>query len=100
MWLTQRLATQRLLLADPTTASGIHDEFNAWIGLGSALLTLWNQLSVRTAAIWVFCIATYLVITSILHVTIPAMFTVKTGTLYTVNSTTSRLAYPHVYDLI
>ncbi|KAL1668130.1 hypothetical protein GGF50DRAFT_47069, partial [Schizophyllum commune] len=52
VWLTQRLATQRLLLADPTTASGIHDEFNAWIGLGSALLTLWNQLSVRTAAIW------------------------------------------------
>ncbi|KAL1732315.1 hypothetical protein EV714DRAFT_206955 [Schizophyllum commune] len=100
VWLTQRLAMQRLLVAMPTTASGIHDEFNAWIGLGSALMTLLNQFSVKTAAKWVFCITTYLVNMSILHVTIPAMFTVKTGTIYIANSTTSRLAYPHVYDLI
>ncbi|KAI5892783.1 uncharacterized protein SCHCODRAFT_02502055 [Schizophyllum commune H4-8] len=50
VWLAQRHAMRCLLLAPTKKAAGIHDEFNAWIGLGSALLTLYKQFSTPTAA--------------------------------------------------
>ncbi|KAJ6578548.1 hypothetical protein B0H19DRAFT_1063020 [Mycena capillaripes] len=54
--------------------TGIHDRQAAWSGLGSAVNTLWNQLSVP-ASIWnVAAITGYLMTMAGLKITTPALF--------------------------
>ncbi|KAL1714875.1 hypothetical protein EV715DRAFT_208764 [Schizophyllum commune] len=99
IWLTQRLALRRLLTSKQTLTA-MHDEYNSWIGLGSALMTLYGQSRIRSALGSIACIASYLVNAAILHVTIPAMFTLQVGTYPHPADVSSIAAYPHVSGLL
>ncbi|KAI5897704.1 uncharacterized protein SCHCODRAFT_02662674 [Schizophyllum commune H4-8] len=99
IWLTQRLALRRLLTSKQTLTA-MHDEYNSWIGLGSALMTLYGQSRIRSALGSIACIASYLVNAAILHVTIPAMFTLQVGTYPHPADVSSIAAYPHVNGLL
>ncbi|KAJ7600274.1 hypothetical protein C8J56DRAFT_734024, partial [Mycena floridula] len=50
LYITQRLALRRILYSTKTI-TGIHDRQTAWSGLGSAINSCWNQLSV-SASVW------------------------------------------------
>ncbi|KAL1705026.1 hypothetical protein EV121DRAFT_204460 [Schizophyllum commune] len=95
IWMTQRLALRRLLTSQQTLTA-MHDEYNSWIGLGSALMTLYGQTRIRSAVGSISCITSYLVNAAILHVTIPAMFSLQVGTLLHSADVTSLAAYPRV----
>lgn len=97
--LTQRLALRRLLTSRQTLTA-MHDEYNAWIGVGSALFSLYGQTRIRSALPSVTCISIYLVSAAILHVSIPAMFTLQITTLYHPHSMDAVQAYPNVYDML
>lgn len=74
----------------------MHDEFNSWIGLGSALMTLYGQSRIRSTIGSISLITSYLVNAAILHVTIPAMFSLQVGTQLQPAEVTSLAAYPRV----
>lgn len=73
--LTQRLAL-RIELYTVQTLTAIHDKTNAWLGLGSAAVSVWQQTKVPAALSGVTCITVYLAAVFALHITIPAMFNV------------------------
>jgi hypothetical protein len=60
------------------TLTATHDSISSWAGLGSALATLYNQLSVPASVAGTLHIAGYLGCVSILHITIPAILSVET----------------------
>ncbi|KAL1733725.1 hypothetical protein EV714DRAFT_203825, partial [Schizophyllum commune] len=99
VWLTQRLAFRRLL-SHGKSLTAIHDEYNSWIGLGSAFITLWGQRSRRSALRWVMFTTIYLGGIDILHVSIPAMFTLQVGTAHRNSTVVGELAYSDVRDLL
>ena len=70
---TQRLALKRDLRVRQTLTA-VHDKNNAWLGLASSLVTLFQQLSSRAAPVEVTCIMLYLSFIFSLHVTIPTLF--------------------------
>lgn len=59
LFLTQRLASERDFHRRVTLAA-IHDKSAAWLGLGGATKSLWNQFTVRAAPLGVVCILLYL----------------------------------------
>ena len=93
--MTQRLALRRLLTSQQTLTA-MHDEFNSWIGLGSALMTLYGQSRIRSTIGSISLITSYLVNAAILHVTIPAMFSLQVGTQLQPAEVTSLAADPRV----
>ncbi|KAL1705310.1 hypothetical protein EV121DRAFT_203838 [Schizophyllum commune] len=99
IWLTQRLALRRLLTSEQTLTA-MHDEFKSWIGIGSALLALFGQSKIKSALPWVLCIAGYLVNVTVLHITMPAMFSLQVGNLYHPDNITTQMAYPDVYNML
>ncbi|KAL1665464.1 hypothetical protein GGF50DRAFT_52658 [Schizophyllum commune] len=99
IWLTQRLALRRLLTSEQTLTA-MHDEFKSWIGIGSALLALFGQSRIKSALPWVLCIAGYLVNVTVLHITMPAMFSLQVGNLYHPDNITTQMAYPDVYNML
>ncbi|KAL1748728.1 hypothetical protein HDZ31DRAFT_60176, partial [Schizophyllum fasciatum] len=99
IYLTQRLALRRLLTSEQTLTA-MHDEFNSWIGIGSALFALCGQRAIRSALPWVLCIAGYLVNVTVLHTTIPAMFSLQVGNLYHPDNVTTQMAYPDVHKML
>ncbi|KAL1745749.1 hypothetical protein HDZ31DRAFT_35745, partial [Schizophyllum fasciatum] len=99
IWLTQRL-TLRRLLTSKQTLTAMHDEYNSWIGLGSALLTLCSQRKIRSALGSIGCIACYLICATILHITIPAMLSLQVSNLDIPVPQTMALAYPDVHDIL
>ena len=69
--ITQRLA----LCADintERTLTAIHDKSNAWLGIGSAVVSGYHQLELMSTS-GVACIGGYLAGVAVLHVSIPAM---------------------------
>ncbi|KAL1714874.1 hypothetical protein EV715DRAFT_294740 [Schizophyllum commune] len=78
----------------------MHDEYNSWIGLGSALMTLYGQTRLRSARFPVICITRYLVEAAILHITIPAMFTLVVASRGRSQEASIIPAYPNAYDWI
>ncbi|KAJ7242139.1 hypothetical protein B0H12DRAFT_1236803 [Mycena haematopus] len=71
--LTQRLAL-RNDLNTRQTLTAVHDKTAAWLGLGSALSSLWQQTKIRAATWGVTCITLYLLCVFTLHVSIQALF--------------------------
>lgn len=70
-------------LSGSTTLTETHDVNTAWLGLGSALLTLRRQLT-RPAALYSTLIAViYLSGIATLHITTPALFSIQTTSLQT-----------------
>ncbi|KAJ7202372.1 hypothetical protein GGX14DRAFT_654311 [Mycena pura] len=59
------------------TLTAAHDSFASWAGLGSALATLKNQLSVPASVLGSFNIVGYLACISVLHITTPAVISVQ-----------------------
>ncbi|KAJ7364540.1 hypothetical protein DFH08DRAFT_1016976 [Mycena albidolilacea] len=78
VFLTQRLAMQRNV-GPHRTLTATHDSLSSWAGLGSALVTLFNQVSVPASVFGTFNIVGYLGCISILHITIPAILSVETS---------------------
>jgi hypothetical protein len=60
------------------TLTVIHDSISSWAGLGSALVTLFSQVSIPTSVSGTFNIVGYLGCISVLHITIPAILSVET----------------------
>ncbi|KAJ6525232.1 hypothetical protein DFH09DRAFT_1095708 [Mycena vulgaris] len=77
VFLTQKLAMQQNLQTYQTLTA-THDSIASWSGLGSALATLYNQVSVPASVFGTLNIAGYLTCVSILHITIPAMLSAET----------------------
>ncbi|KAJ7572366.1 hypothetical protein C8J56DRAFT_1175345 [Mycena floridula] len=74
LYITQRLALRRVLYSTKTI-TGIHDRQMAWSGLGSAINSCWNQLSV-SASVWgVGLITVYLALMAGLKITTPSLLT-------------------------
>lgn len=75
------LATQHITLANNfytrQTLTAIHDKLSAWLGLGSSLSVLSNQIARPAALSGVTAIALYLGDVAILHIAIPTSFTVN-----------------------
>ncbi|KAJ7600176.1 hypothetical protein C8J56DRAFT_1072926 [Mycena floridula] len=72
LYITQRLALRRILYSTKTI-TGIHDRQSAWIGLGSAINSCWNQLSI-SASVWgVGIITVYLALMAGLKITTPSL---------------------------
>ncbi|KAJ7600272.1 hypothetical protein C8J56DRAFT_1156707 [Mycena floridula] len=91
LYITQRLALRRILYSTKTI-TGIHDRQTAWSGLGSAINSCWNQLSV-SASVWgVGIITIYLALMAGLKITTPSLLALasvsqnyKTNVISTVN---------------
>jgi hypothetical protein len=66
---------QRLWSVQALTA--VHDTLAAWQGLGSALATLYTQITTLTPMVGTVTIVGYLASISILHVTLPAIISVE-----------------------
>ncbi|KAF7352143.1 hypothetical protein MVEN_01177500 [Mycena venus] len=77
VYITQKFALQRTLQFGRTLTAA-HDNVTAWIGLGSGLETLFDQIAVPSSAMSILLIVGYLLNISVLHVTIPALFSVQT----------------------
>ncbi|KAJ7190386.1 hypothetical protein GGX14DRAFT_605978 [Mycena pura] len=74
VFLTQKLAMQRT--TELMTLTAMHDNISVWAGLGSALSTLFNQVSVPASVLGTLSIVVYLGCISTLHISIPAMLSV------------------------
>ncbi|EKM54969.1 uncharacterized protein PHACADRAFT_208510 [Phanerochaete carnosa HHB-10118-sp] len=86
--LTQRLAL-RNDLGTRQTLTAVHDKASAWLGLGSALGSLWQQTKLRAATWGVSCITLYLLCMFTLHISIQGLFHVVpyNATIPTLQST-------------
>ncbi|KAF8180038.1 hypothetical protein K438DRAFT_1976997 [Mycena galopus ATCC 62051] len=76
VFITQKFALRRGLQFRKTLTAS-HDTTAAWIGLGSALETLFDQISVPSSVTGILLIVAYLLNISVLHITIPALFSVQ-----------------------
>src|ERR1700761_9282082 len=74
--------------AELMTLTAAHDNISAWAGLGSALATLFNQVSVPASVLGTLTIVGYLGCIAALHVSIPAILSVDAF------NTTVRVAIP------
>ncbi|KAJ3556890.1 hypothetical protein NM688_g1773 [Phlebia brevispora] len=76
------LLTQRIMLHEflrrPQTLTAIHDKLSAWLGVGSSLQTLWQQIHLVTDFLGISMITLYLLLIYIVHTTLPAIFGVTT----------------------
>ncbi|KAF8186116.1 hypothetical protein K438DRAFT_1936834 [Mycena galopus ATCC 62051] len=90
---TQSFGTKlgiRHILGLNTTLTAAHDCISAWAGLGSALATMLNQVSVPASVLGTLTIVGYLSCISVLHTSIPAILSVEVfNTTVAVPATTS-----------
>ncbi|EKM54941.1 uncharacterized protein PHACADRAFT_142728 [Phanerochaete carnosa HHB-10118-sp] len=85
--LTQRRALRNDLSARQTLTA-VHNKASAWLGLESALESLWQQTKLSAAAWGVSCITLYLLCVFALHISIQGFFHVV---LYTATMPTLQL---------
>ena len=95
---TQRLALRRDLHSRQTLTA-VHDKNNAWLGLASSLVTVFQQISSRAAPVGVACIMLYLSAIFALHITIPALFNFVPINGSTTIYRTTRLSNASIDDL-
>lgn len=77
MLVTQRIALIRDLHTQQTLTA-IHDKSSAWLGIGSSMLALFDQVSVPSATSKVVFITLYLAGITVLHVSIPISWSIGT----------------------
>ncbi|EIM87067.1 uncharacterized protein STEHIDRAFT_167931 [Stereum hirsutum FP-91666 SS1] len=75
--LAQQLSLRKTLHRRQTLTE-VHDKHTAWSGFGAALVTVLNQRKLPTAVWGVFAIAGYLLSILVLHITVPATFSLAT----------------------
>ncbi|GJE91632.1 hypothetical protein PsYK624_077820 [Phanerochaete sordida] len=90
------------------TLTALHDKSSAWLGLGAACSSLWEQFKMRAAMLGVAYITAYLVGMWLLHVTIPTVLSVvpyndtvpMLNRTILANTTTSHSNYASAYDIL
>ena len=89
LWTIQRVALKQDVHTRQTLTA-IHDKSSAWLGLGSSISVLMDQLKLPTAAPKVMFTFLYLGGISTLHIAIPATLNVNTynGTVLVERNTT------------
>ncbi|KAI0750551.1 hypothetical protein BC629DRAFT_1598872 [Irpex lacteus] len=96
------LVTQRLALIHDLhtrqTLTAIHDKTSAWLGLGSSLLAIVDQIKLPSAVFSVAFIGSYLLGIAALHITIPASVSVNTYNATIMTQQTTQLARPLFYS--
>ncbi len=96
--------TQRLALIHDLhtrqTLTAIHDKTSAWLGLGSSLLALLDQIKLPSAISSVAYIGSYLAGIAVLHITIPASVSVNTYNATAITQQTTQLARPLSYSAL
>ncbi|KAJ7683587.1 hypothetical protein B0H17DRAFT_1074086 [Mycena rosella] len=80
VYVVQGLAAKRTL-GTKRTITAIHDDLVSWAGLGSALASLYSQLAVPASVFGTLRVLAYLCCISLLHITTPAILTVKTANI-------------------
>lgn len=76
----QKMATRRALQSN-MTLTATHDNSEAWVGIGSAIATLWRQKAVSSSLMTILQVTAYLGCIMALHVTTPVLFAVQTFNL-------------------
>ncbi|KAJ7207169.1 hypothetical protein GGX14DRAFT_543674 [Mycena pura] len=76
VFITQVLSTRRNLIVNQTLTA-THDAVAAWAGLGSAMTRMWKQRAVHASAFGVLSAFLYLGNILVLHITIPALFSLQ-----------------------
>ncbi|KAJ6452069.1 hypothetical protein C8R45DRAFT_1083520 [Mycena sanguinolenta] len=76
VFLSQKLALQPGTPSQSLTV--VHDNISSWRGFGSALSVLYNQVALPASVLQSLVVVLYLGGISILHITIPATFSVET----------------------
>lgn len=89
----QRLTLYRNLIQHQKLTI-LHDNVNAWSGLGSALQCLWQQSSTTGSLWWIASIATYLGCVFALHVASSSILQLQTFTATTNMSATTFAHWP------
>ncbi|KAI0092971.1 hypothetical protein BDY19DRAFT_882262 [Irpex rosettiformis] len=75
--IVQQLALRRTL-HKRQTLTAVHDQYNAWTGFGAAFTTLLKQYYLP-ASVWsIVAVTAYLLAVSVLHITVPATFSLAT----------------------
>ncbi|KAJ7038691.1 hypothetical protein C8F04DRAFT_1231865, partial [Mycena alexandri] len=82
LYWTQRLALRHNLHIKKTLTA-THDNATAWSGIGSALVTLLDQIAVTSSVLGTLSVFGYLATISALHVTTPALFSIQAFNLST-----------------
>ncbi|KAJ7467499.1 hypothetical protein FB451DRAFT_1258708, partial [Mycena latifolia] len=77
VFLTQKLALQHNFRMDQTLTAA-HDSITSWAGLGSAVATLYNQITVPASVLGTLNIFGYLACISFLHIITPTILSVQT----------------------
>ncbi|KAJ7600239.1 hypothetical protein C8J56DRAFT_1073017 [Mycena floridula] len=97
LYITQRLALRRILYSTKTI-TGIHDRQTAWSGLGSAINSCWNQLSI-SASVWgVGIITVYLALMAGLKITTPSLLTLASVPQNNMTKVDSKLNNPFLLE--
>ncbi|KAJ6615026.1 hypothetical protein B0H10DRAFT_110761 [Mycena sp. CBHHK59/15] len=78
VFLTQKMAMRRNIQSHQTLTA-THDSVSSWAGLGSAVATLYNQLTVPSSILGSLNVAGYLGCIALLHIVIPASLSVQTS---------------------
>ncbi|GJE91559.1 hypothetical protein PsYK624_077090 [Phanerochaete sordida] len=89
------------------TLTALHDKSSAWLGLGAACGSLWDQLKLRAAMVGVVYITAYLFGVWLLHITIPTSLnvvpynaTVSTIFRTVLGNTSMNADYASAYDIL
>ena len=73
LFCAQKISLRRHLHAKQNLTA-IHDQSQAWLGLGAALQAAWDQFNVHAAPLHVYCIVLYLLGLLGLGITMPRMY--------------------------
>ncbi|KAH8823034.1 hypothetical protein DL96DRAFT_260375 [Flagelloscypha sp. PMI_526] len=93
LFVSQKLFMQRIL-ATSQTLTGSHDQFSSWLGLGSAVNSLFKQHSVRSGVTTVVMIALYLAASAISKVTTSALFQLPAQNVTRTNNAQALMSFP------
>ena len=87
------------MLGVPQTLTAIHDKTSAWLGPGSSLVSLFHQWTLSTDLWGVLQVALYLMLISLVHITIPSTFLVAAGTRNTTLTWPTQLGHQFLWNL-
>lgn len=83
-------------MASRRDLTSIHDISRAWTGIGSAIVSLWQQRKVSESFWTTLCILVYFTCISILHISSSAIMQFQTFNSIVVNMVQSTLAWPNL----
>ncbi|KAG1849961.1 hypothetical protein F4604DRAFT_1959430 [Suillus subluteus] len=94
LFLTQRLVMSRTLVRR-RKLTAIHDILGSWMGLGSALNSLWQQIDISISWWMTFAVTVYLASMSVLHVTSSTLLRLQPFNTSISTAVPTTLAWPY-----